>query len=106
VLPDPFRGMGPWRNSTETHQSGRSQRSGPEVKNGRSGAEDGASERLGCGTVKEKIYACRFNSENLGKYRFLKVKLAKSNYISVKLAQIYLSRLIECLLSNIGTKLY
>jgi len=30
---------------------------GPEVKNGRSGAEDGAPERLGCGTVKEKV--CR-----------------------------------------------
>jgi len=30
-------------------------RSGPEVKNGRSGAEDGAPERLECGTVKEEV---------------------------------------------------
>jgi len=36
VLPDPFQGMGAWRNSTETQQSGHSPRSGPEVKNGRS----------------------------------------------------------------------
>jgi len=41
VLPDPFRGMGAWRNSTETQQSGHAPRSGPEVKNGRSSAEDG-----------------------------------------------------------------
>jgi len=54
VLPDPFRGMWEWRNSTETQQSGHAPRSGPEVKNGRSGAEDGAPERLGCGTVKEE----------------------------------------------------
>jgi len=32
VLPDPFRGMGAWRNSTETQQSGHALRSGPEVK--------------------------------------------------------------------------
>jgi len=32
-------------------------RSGPEIKNGRSGAEDGALERLGCGTV--KVRSCR-----------------------------------------------
>jgi len=32
VLPDPFRGKGAWRNSTETQQSGHSPRSGPEVK--------------------------------------------------------------------------
>jgi len=30
-------------------------RSGPEVKDGRSSAEDGALERLGCGTVKEEV---------------------------------------------------
>jgi len=36
VLPDPFRGMGAWRNSTETQQSGHAPRSGPEVKNGSS----------------------------------------------------------------------
>jgi len=42
--------MGAWRNSTETQQSGHAPRSGPEVKNGRNGAEDGALERLGCGT--------------------------------------------------------
>jgi len=55
VLPDPFRGMGAWRNSTKTQQSGYASRSGPEVKNGRSSAEDGASERLGYGTVKEEM---------------------------------------------------
>jgi len=38
VLPDPFRGMGAWRNSTETQQSGHASRSGPEVKNGRNTA--------------------------------------------------------------------
>jgi len=47
--------MGAWRNSTETQQSGHAPRSEPKVKNGRSGAEDGASERLGCGTVKEEV---------------------------------------------------
>jgi len=30
-------------------------RSGLEVKNGRSGAEDGTPERLRCGTVKEEV---------------------------------------------------
>jgi len=34
----PFRGMGAWKNSTETQQSGHVPRSGPEVKNGRNGA--------------------------------------------------------------------
>jgi len=53
VLPDPFRGMGAWRNSTETQQSGHAPRSGPEVKNGRSSAKDGAPKRLGCGTIQE-----------------------------------------------------
>jgi len=55
VLPDPFREMGTWRNSSETQQSGHNPRSGPEVKNGRSGSEDGAPERLGCGTVNEEV---------------------------------------------------
>jgi len=32
---------------------GHTPRSGPEVKNGRSGAENAVPERLGCGTVKE-----------------------------------------------------
>jgi len=54
VLSDPFRGMGAWRNFTETQQSGHAPRPGPEVKTGRSGAEDGVPERLGCGTVKEE----------------------------------------------------
>jgi len=31
VLPDPFRGMGAWRNSTETQQLVHAPRSGPEV---------------------------------------------------------------------------
>jgi len=55
MLPDPFRGMGAWRNSTETQQLGHAPRCGSEVKNGRSGAEDGAPERFGCGTVKEEV---------------------------------------------------
>ena len=29
VLPDPFRGMGAWRNSAKTQQSGHNPRSGP-----------------------------------------------------------------------------
>jgi len=33
VLPDPFRGMRAWRNSTETQQSDHTPRSGPEAKN-------------------------------------------------------------------------
>jgi len=55
VLSDPFRGMGAWRNSTEAQQLGHAPRSGPEVKNGRSSAEDGAPERLECGIVKEEV---------------------------------------------------
>jgi len=55
VLPDPFRGMGAWRNSTETQQSDHAPRSGPEVKNERSSSDDGMPERLGCGTVKEEV---------------------------------------------------
>jgi len=47
--------MGAWRNSTETQQLGHSPRSRPEVKNGRSGAEVGAPERFGCGTIKEEV---------------------------------------------------
>jgi len=54
VLPNPFRGMGAWRNSTETQQSDHAPRSGPEVKNGRSCAKDGAPERIGCGTIQEE----------------------------------------------------
>jgi len=50
--PTPSEG---WGSSTETQQSVHSPRSGPEVKNGRSGAEDGAPERLGCGTLKEEV---------------------------------------------------
>jgi len=38
VLPDSFRGMRSWRNSTETQQSGHTPRSGPEVKNGSNGS--------------------------------------------------------------------
>jgi len=53
VLPDSFRRMGAWRNFTETQQLGHAPRS--EVKNGRSSAEDGAPERLGCRTVKEEV---------------------------------------------------
>jgi len=55
VLPDPFQGMGAWRNSTETQQSGHAPRPGPEVKNGRNSAKDGAPERLRCGTIQEEV---------------------------------------------------
>jgi len=54
VLPDSFRGMGAWRNSTEIQQSGHVPRSGPEVKNG-SSAKDGVPERFGCGTIQEEV---------------------------------------------------
>jgi len=40
---------------TETQQSGHAPRSGPEVKNRRSGAEDGVPERPGCGTAKKEM---------------------------------------------------
>jgi len=55
VLPDTFRGMGTWWNSTETQQLRHAPRSEPEVKNGRSSAKDGAPERLGCETVKDEV---------------------------------------------------
>jgi len=58
VLPDPFRGMRMWRNSTETQQSGDFPRFGPEVKNG-SSAKDGALERLKCGTIQKEVRSCR-----------------------------------------------
>jgi len=48
VLPDLSEGP-------ETQQSDLALSSGLEVKIGRSGAEDGAPERLGCGTVKEEV---------------------------------------------------
>jgi len=54
VLPNPFREMGAWRNSTETQQLGHAPRFGPKFKNGRSSAKDGAPERLRCETVKEE----------------------------------------------------
>jgi len=63
VLPDPFRGTGAWRNSTETKQSGHAQRSGPEVKNGRS-AKDRELERLGCGTFQEVSYILQMVSSD------------------------------------------
>jgi len=55
VLPDPFRGMGVCRNSAEAQQSSHAPRSGPEVKNGRSSAKDGAPVRLRCGTIQEEV---------------------------------------------------
>jgi len=55
VLPDPFRGIGAWTNSTEAPQSGHAPRFGPEVKSGRSSAKDNSPERLRCGTIKEEM---------------------------------------------------
>jgi len=46
VLPDPFRGMWARKNSAETQQTaGPLRKSGPEIKDGRSSAKDGALER-------------------------------------------------------------
>jgi len=59
VLPDPFRGMGAWKNSTETQHSGHAPRFRPEVKIGRSSAKDSAPERLGCGTIQEEVNQIR-----------------------------------------------
>jgi len=55
VLPDSFRGIGAWRNFTEIQQSGHAPKSGPEVKNERNSAKDGAPERLRCGTIQEEV---------------------------------------------------
>jgi len=55
VLSDLFRRMGEQRNSMEAQQLGHAQRSGPEVKNGRCSAKDGALERLGCRTAQEEV---------------------------------------------------
>jgi len=54
VLPDPFRRMKTWKNSTETQQSGHASRSGPGVKN-RGSAKDGAPERLKRGPIQEEM---------------------------------------------------
>jgi len=54
LLQMPHSKMGAWRNSTETQQSGHVPRSGPEVKNGRSGAKDGASERPDAGQSRKR----------------------------------------------------
>jgi len=56
VLPGLFRGIGTWRNSAETQQLGHAPRSGPEVKNEISSAEDGALERFRRGTIQEVSY--------------------------------------------------
>jgi len=55
VLPDAFQEMKARRNPMETQQSGHAPRFGPEVKNGRSSAKDGAPERLRCGTIQKKV---------------------------------------------------
>jgi len=49
VLSDPFRGT----NSVETQQSGHTERSEPEIKNG--GAKDGALEKLRCRTIQKEV---------------------------------------------------
>jgi len=57
VLPDPFRGMGAWRNSTEIQQSGHTQRSEPEVENGRNTLKDSAPGcRFRCGIIQEQHF--------------------------------------------------
>jgi len=52
-VPNPFQGMGAWRNSMGTKQSGHIQRSGLEAKNGGRSVKDGAPERLRCGTIQK-----------------------------------------------------
>jgi len=47
--------MGAWRNSTETELVGYPLRSGPDVKNGRNSAKDGAPESLRCGTIQKQV---------------------------------------------------
>jgi len=55
--------------------------SGSEVKNGRSGAEDRAPERLGCGTVKEEgsqiLQRVTLNHRNLWLCRIICILLEK-----------------------------
>jgi len=53
MLPDPFREMGAWKNSTETRQSGHALRFGPEVKM-EVVPKNGAPERLRCGTIQNE----------------------------------------------------
>jgi len=50
LLPDTFRGMRAWRNSSKSVHA---PRSGLEVKN-RSSAKDGVPERLKCGTIQKE----------------------------------------------------
>jgi len=50
----PFRGIGTWRNFTEAQQLGHASVSGPEVKNGRSSAKDGAPVMPRRGTNQEE----------------------------------------------------
>jgi len=54
VLPDLFRGIGVWRNFSETKQWGHAQRPGPAVKNG-SSAKNGAPERLRSGIIQKEV---------------------------------------------------
>jgi len=49
------QGMGAWRNSKETQQSGHAPRSEPEINKGRSSAKDGVPKRIGCGTIQEEV---------------------------------------------------
>jgi len=55
MLPNPFRGMGVRSNLAETQQSGNAPRFGPQIKNGRSSAEDGMMERLRCGIIQTEV---------------------------------------------------
>jgi len=43
------------RDSTDTQKSGHATNSGPEVKNRRSSAKDGALKRLRCGTIQKEL---------------------------------------------------
>jgi len=62
---------GAWRNSMETLQLGHVSRSGPEVKNGRSSAKDGAPERRRCGTIQEVSQILQMVSASAARIIFL-----------------------------------
>jgi len=53
VQPYTPSGDGGVKNFTETQQTGHTPRPGPNVKDGRSSAKDGALERLRCRTIEE-----------------------------------------------------
>jgi len=71
VSPDPFWRMG--RDAEEFREEptvGPCQRCGPEIKNRRSCAKDGAPERLRCGTIQKEVSYCSWCPQALQKFSF------------------------------------